>query len=93
MDRKIVRADQPFAVQLPNGTPLMIQAGDLFYSDDPVVKDRERLFGDVSIRTSAGPRERSSVTGSAVETASAEPGGRRRMTRPKGPDTIENDEV
>lgn len=82
MDRKIVRAEQPFSIQLPNGTPLMVQAGDLFWSDDVVVKDRGNLFGDVSIRTSAGPRERSSATGSAVETASAEPEARRKITRP-----------
>lgn len=92
MDRRIVRAEQPFALQLPNGTPLMVQAGDLFYSDDPALAGREKLFGDVSIRTSTGPRERTSVTGSAVETATADPGARRRMVR-KNPDPIESTEV
>jgi len=91
VDRKIVRANEPFSVQLADGRPLDISAGDLFWSDDPMVKTRGRLFGDVSIRTSTGGRESSSASGpgAAVETATADPGVRRRMTRPKD----ESDEV
>lgn len=80
-ERKILRASQPFSVQLADGAPLHVGQGDLYWSDDPAVKGRESLFGEVEVRSSV--RSTSSVTGSAEEVATAEPGGRRKVTRPR----------
>lgn len=80
-ERKIVRAIDSFTTNV-SGRPVSVNIGDLFYSDDLVVKGRESLFGDPLVRTSEGPRVSSSVTGSVVETMTAEPGARRRLGRP-----------
>jgi hypothetical protein len=84
-ERKLVRALASFATVI-NGAPVMVAPGDLFYSDDPIVKGRDSLFGEPLVRISDGsPRQHSSVTGSAVETMTAEPGARRRLGRPAKP--------
>lgn len=73
----------------------MVNSGDLYYADDPVVKGRERLFGDVSIRNSRGPRETASVTGNSavVETMTAEPGEKRRIGRPATRTRVEDEKI
>lgn len=81
MDRKIVQALQPFSISVA-GVPHMIGTGDMYYEDDPVVKAARTCFGDVSVRSSIGSRHRVPMSSGSVETASAEPGGRRRMSRP-----------
>lgn len=76
-DRTIVEAAEPFSVTLKDGTPFSVARGDLFYSDDPVVKGRELLFGEVNVRSSRPYRATS-----AAETATAGPGEKRTVTTP-----------
>jgi hypothetical protein len=76
--REIVEAREAFAVTLPNGTPLTVGQGDRFYADDPIVKGREKLFGELKVRSSVPPRP----TTQDSETASAGPGSRRAVSRP-----------
>jgi hypothetical protein len=66
----IVEAREAFSVDLPTGT-CVVHAHDRFYSDDPVVRGREHLFGLVTVRRSVPDP----VT--ATETATAAPGERR----------------
>lgn len=75
-DRSIVEAREPFSVTLPNGTPFMVARGDRFYSDDPLVKGRENLFGELKVRSTQQQDNRS------TETATAAPGERRTVTPP-----------
>ena len=83
MADRIVQAKEAFSGTQANGVPWNVGAGDLYWSNDPIVKGREHLFGDVTVLSSTGAthRETATVTGSAVETATAEPGQRRRMGR------------
>lgn len=87
MDR-IVQASESFSATV-NGVPVIVAAGSLYYSGDPVIKGREHLFGDVTILSTNGPRGTASATGSESdsETAVATPGTRRRMS--KAPATTE----
>lgn len=79
-DRRIVEARQSFSMNL-RGAPYAVGAGDRFWSDDPIVKGRECLFRELVVRDSRPPRR---PTTSAVETATAEPGSTRKVTRPRG---------
>jgi hypothetical protein len=74
---KIVQALESFSVDL-DGAPFSVQAGDSFLASDPVVKGREGLFGEVSLRSSGAPRRATAV---ATETATAAPGERRTPSR------------
>jgi hypothetical protein len=81
----ILRANQPFSVTLSNGVPVNVNTGDLWASDDPLVKGREALFGPVEVRNSAAyGRARLDVD---TETADATPGTRRAPVRRRGVDT------
>lgn len=85
MADSIVQAKESFSADV-EGAPVMIRAGDLYYFTDPIVRGREHLFGDVTVLSTDGlvRRHKSTVTGTAAtETASAEPGTRRRMSRQK----------
>lgn len=82
-ERKILEASEPFSVTLQDGTPYSVATGDRFYSDDPVVRGREKLFGELQVRSSRPTRP---VSSPAVETASADPGEKRSVTSPPGDD-------
>ncbi len=82
--RAVLEAREPFSIDM-NGAPFQVRAGDRFYADDPVVEAAPALFTELTVRTSRGQRPQpTSPTGSAVETTTAEPGGRRRLSRPAG---------
>lgn len=79
--RAVVRALEPFAVYV-DGVPVQVGAGDLFYADDPVVKGRESMFGEIKVRTSEQPKSRGTRRpAAAVETATAAPGEKRATRR------------
>jgi hypothetical protein len=81
----IVRAREPFDVTLANGVPVGVRTGDLFSADDPIVKGREHLFGEVTVRSSLDyGRSRVDVD---TETADAAPGTRRAPVRRRSVDT------
>lgn len=79
----LVQCRSPFAVNV-DGARLIVSSGDIYSADDPIVKGREALFTEVSVKTSR-PRSTTaaSITGGAGETADAPPSARRRLTRPK----------
>jgi hypothetical protein len=82
-ERTIVQARESFAVYLTDGRPFSVVTGDTFYSDDPVVKGREQLFGELTVRTSQGPSHKPPpAPARAAETADAAPVQRRTVTRP-----------
>lgn len=85
MAREIVRALEPFSVNLPSNVPVAVNTGDLWWSDDPLVKGRAHLFGEVQVRSSLQyGRSRTDVD---TETADSPPGGRRGPIRRRGVDT------
>jgi hypothetical protein len=84
-ERVIVEAREAFAVYI-DGVPVSVAAGDRFYTDDPVVKGREQLFGELSVRTSKPPQSKGAGAARAEETTSAGPGSRRTITRKGGSD-------
>jgi hypothetical protein len=89
-DRQVVQAKDSFAATI-NGYPKVVSVGDRFYSDDPIVKGREDLFEPQEVQKSWDDgrlAKISSPLGSAVETAVAEPGVRRRRSR-----SVESSEV
>lgn len=92
MTDRIVQAREPFSATV-NGIPFMVTAGELYYAKDPLVKGREHLFRDLTVQSSGlggeKNREFASVTGSATETATAEPGKRRYTRRARPEDTVE----
>lgn len=77
-DHRIVQAKKSFATRV-NGDRLVIHSGDLFLASDPVVKNQPELFTDLTVRSSNEGRK--STSASAVEEATAAPGGRRRLSR------------
>lgn len=76
-DRVIVQALASFLAQAPDGTPVNVSAGDMFYDDDPIVKVRRALFAEPDVRSSADlmRRPRSETGPYATETAVAPPAG------------------
>ena len=76
-ERKIVQCRSTFATS-DNGNTVMIQGGDLYYSDDPIVKGRESLFSEPTVKSSRPAKS----TARAQETATAAPGERRSVARP-----------
>lgn len=81
-ERVIVQARESFAIYLADGRPFSVNAGDRFYSDDPAVKGREQLFGELTVRTSVPPQSKGApASARAEETATAAPGSRRTVTR------------
>lgn len=80
-DRKIVQCTASFYVSSENG-PLVVNTGDLYFADDPMVKGREQLFADVNVKssTTSAPR-RTAVSSNATEEATAAPGRRRSLSR------------
>lgn len=87
-DRKIVQAVAPFATSVA-GVPHMVAKNDLYYEDDAVVRANRVSFQDAQIRSSTGASTREPVSSGSVETASAEPGGRRRLSKPPKTDSPE----
>lgn len=81
-ERRVVEAKEPFSVTLSGGTPFVVNRGDRFFSDDQVVKGRERLFTELVVRES---RPTTRPTTADMETASAGPGSRRTVSRPPSP--------
>jgi hypothetical protein len=69
---ELVAARTAFAVNVGDRT-LVVQVGDLFASDDPVVVAHPQFFGPPTVRSSAP-----TVPSSADEPASAGPERRRR---------------
>lgn len=83
-DRRLVQCRSAFAVTMADGGRVVVSSGDIYWADDDMVKGREANFTDVDVKsTSTGARtsSKASVTGSSVETASAGPGSRRRLSR------------
>lgn len=80
-ERTIVQARESFAVYLTDGRPFSVVAGDKFYSDDPVVKGREQMFGELTVRASSPPQSKGPAAARAVETADAAPAQRRTVGR------------
>lgn len=76
-ERKIVQARSAFATTVAGHT-VMVSAGDVYYSDDPLVKGREGLFGELEVKSSRPAPS----TATASETTSAAPGSRRSLSRP-----------
>lgn len=85
-ERHMVQAKQAFSIDL-HGSPFMVAFADRFWSDDPVVRRHPNLFGEVTVRSSRPAPK----TAPAVETASAEPGSSRRITRPRKADEPEKE--
>jgi len=79
--KRMVEALESFSVTLSNGAPFVVNRGERFWSDDEVCKGRDHLFGEVSVRSSGGIRP--AAAAGAEETASAAPGARRHVTKPK----------
>lgn len=85
MAESIVQALESFTTDV-DGIPIMVTQGSLYYASDPITKGRESLFGDLTVLSTTGLRHRhlTSATGNAVqtdvETATQEPGQRRRLT-------------
>lgn len=78
MSDRVVEARQAFSVDV-KGVPFAVAAGDRFWATDPIVKGREAMFRELTVRSS----QPTPPTAPAVETASAEPGSTRRITRPR----------
>ena len=75
----ILRCVEPFAVQDGN-LPRVMRSGDVVESDDPIVKGHESMFEPVEsfiVRRAAG-----TSTGTMLETATADPGEKRAVTKP-----------
>jgi len=74
---------------MADGGRIVVSNGDIYWADDDMVKGREGAFTDVDVKsTSTGHRvtTMTSVTGSSMETASAGPGSRRRLSKaPEAP--------
>lgn len=79
-DNKIVQAIESFATTM-NGIPVMVLTGQLWSSSDPVVRGNPRAFGDAKVQSSDNLSTRQPISSGSVETASAEPGGKRRLSR------------
>lgn len=79
----IMRCKTSFMTNV-NGSRRMIRQGDLFSSDDPVVKGREALFDAVEDVVA----KRTPKSESVVERATAEPGERRSVGRPRKPEGL-----
>ncbi len=61
---------------------MFVGAGDLYWSDDPIVKGREGLFGDVQVRETKSRRKPAAPSSpDGDETADQAPGRRRTTTR------------
>ena len=68
-----------FAVATPDGTPHVIPGGALVQDDDPILKTHAAMFEPVETFTA---RRAAAVTSfSAVETATAEPGELRTVSK------------
>lgn len=80
-DRRVVEAREPFDVATPTGAGLIIREGDRYWSDDPIVKGREHMFRELTVKSS---RPAAGTSVGAVETATAAPGERRSVSRPPG---------
>lgn len=79
MTDRIVEARQAFAVDV-RGVPFSVAAGDRFWASDPILKGREAMFRELTVRSS---QPTPPPAAAAVETASADPGAARRITRPR----------
>lgn len=78
-DHRIVQAKGSFSVRV-DGVRHSVRLGDLYHASDPVVTSHPDQFSDVLVRsTSWSGRRPTSVA--AVEEATSNPGGRRRMSR------------
>lgn len=69
---------------LASGARIVISHNDIYWATDFVVKGHEDFFTDVNVKSSAsGARSNilTSTTGKSVETASAGPGARRKLSK------------
>lgn len=80
-ERKIVEARESFSVHL-DGRPVIVVAGQMWWSDDKIVKGREHLFGELTVHSSGPVAHRGTKPPAGdPETADAAPGARRTITR------------
>lgn len=77
----LVQATQAFMVPV-GGVPYSVAVGDVFAADDPIVKGRSALFGEITVRDSRAVRPRRAARPAGSETATAAPGERRERTTP-----------
>lgn len=79
------------------GTPHVVASGDIYWATDPVVKGHEHFFSDVYVKSSTDAGRSNtltSVSGNKVETATAVPGSRRKLSKaPEAPAPAETSEV
>lgn len=75
-ERRVVQASTAFTVTL-RGAPFTVGHGDRFWSDDPLVLSHPGEFRELTVRSSQPER----APTADVETASADPGTARRITR------------
>lgn len=73
-DRRVLEASESFAVLRTSGIPLMVTAGDRYWSDDPIVSSNPQLFRDLQVKSSVPVTP---STAQQTETATAAPGERR----------------
>jgi hypothetical protein len=52
-EQKIMEAAAPFSMNLRSGVPVVIGEGDLYYSDDEVVRRNPRAWREVTVNRSA----------------------------------------
>lgn len=84
----LVQCRSAFSVTV-HGAPFVVSHGDILDRSDPVVRDHASNFMEVTVRSSlevSAPRSYLNNNGpsAAVETATAAPGTRRRMSREPG---------
>ena len=75
-ENKLVQCRKPFVTVL-DGRRVRAAVGDVYDANDPIVKGREALFGEIDVKSSRPAATRTQ------ETATAGPGERRSVTRPQ----------
>lgn len=80
-DRRIVQCTAAFHVSTERG-PVVVNPGDLYFADDPILKGRELLFSDAKVKSSfTESAKRTQLSSSSTEEATATPGKRRSLSR------------
>lgn len=83
-DHGLVQCKHPFSMVLASGARIVISSGDIYWATDHVVKGHEDFFTDVNVKSSASGARSNTLTlttGNSVETASAAPGSRRKLSK------------
>jgi hypothetical protein len=78
----IHRCKSPFSTRV-KGMPRVVAAGELVDDSDPVFKGREHLFESVDVYVERVDKKR--VSNVTVESATANPGEVRQVTKPRKP--------